>query len=771
MTDGGEDEYMKRRQMARVGMGRRVKGIMAGTVAMGLALGTTGAGVQADAVSINASRHNPQWLVQVLFDKGNNPGQPWTLSTFQKFANEGITGVEINMDWAAVEPSPGQFNWTTLQTYLQYCQETHLKLIPIFWEYGYPGNPPTWLPGGSEITSTGAAAQEPAFWSKRAFSAYAGYMTQTLTMMGKSPAFGGAYIDYGWLDAAFGPGVYAGYAPQDITMFHQWLAERYGSIAAFNQAIGTDYASFATVPAFLPGQSHFSIYQQFRVWSYKTLLGRVLDLARKATPAPLYIYYGGVMSDVGQVGNLPDVVFALAQKYHAIVNMDGAATTTFAALFGFLSQSYKVPVIEEWTPVPGSPGQLAQWLGQYPLEGSYGAGEDYFLYSGTGQQQPYFADTYPSYLVWHSALAQVRGSLPPYKVGIMLGYDQVLHNDLGSGITGGATVLNNYLLANRPAANVFTDLSVLDGAVSLSQFHTIIDWNSDLQAPNLNPRLAADLKAFQANGGTIIPGPISANANVNVFALLNQPDGQYTVQTVLGQRAVVSQLGVVGSVPYAQYLYFKVPSTLVPPTQPNVQIQVTYANNQTNGMFLQYDSSNTAAPVNGAYTTAFPAGTNAPVAVTSIGQYQTATFDLTNAAFTGAENGGADFRIAIENPGLAISSVTITAGRQSASFTPSELSNPQAPPALVVTPSAPQVETFLSAGQGKVWLVASNTGSTAFSGTVTIPTSVLDQLMPNKGNGPLRTQSLLGSWQPGGPDSWNITLAGGGLAVLAIQPG
>ena len=302
---------MKQREISGLRAGPRIKGLMVGTVAMGLALGATAAGVQADAVSTNANRHNPQWLVQILPDKGNNPNQPWTLSTFQKLASEGVTGVEINLYWAWIEPGPGQFDWTTLQKYLQYCQETHLKLIPIFWEYinGTGGTrPPAWLPGGPEITSTGAAAGQPAFWSKRAFDAYAAYVTQTLTMMSKSPAFGGAYIDYGRLDSGLGPdpGVpgIAGYAPQDIAMFRTWLAQRYESITAFNQANGTDYVSFAAVPAFVPGQSHFSIYEQFRTWSFQTLLGRMLDLARKVTSAPLYVYYGGGMSNVGQFANV-----------------------------------------------------------------------------------------------------------------------------------------------------------------------------------------------------------------------------------------------------------------------------------------------------------------------------------------------------------------------------------------------------------------------------------------------------------------------------------
>ncbi len=102
----------------------------------------------------------------------------------------------------------------------------------------------------------------------------AAYVSRTLTALSRSPAFGGAYIAYGWLDAGFGPSSsdIAGYALQDVARFRKWLAQRYGSIAAFNRALGVDYASFAAVPAFLPKHRHFSIYQQFRTWSYAALL-------------------------------------------------------------------------------------------------------------------------------------------------------------------------------------------------------------------------------------------------------------------------------------------------------------------------------------------------------------------------------------------------------------------------------------------------------------------------------------------------------------------
>ncbi len=768
---------MKRRRMSRVGIRQGVKGLVIGTVATGLALGSTGAGVQATSSSTNATNHKPQWLVQALVTKKN--GSPWTLSTFQRFAKEGITGVEVNLNWGAIEPKPGVFNFTILQKYLQYCQETHLKLIPIFWEYILWQNykdTPAWLPGGTEITSSGAPAVEPAFWSQRAFSDYSGFVSKTVSTLSRSSAFGGAYIGYGWNDAGYGPTVsgIAGYAPQDVAMFHHWLAQNYASIAAFNTALGTNYSSFEAVPAFVPGQKHFSIYQKFRLWSYDTLLGRVLGLARKATSKPLYIYWGGGITSAGMLGNLPDSVFQLAQRYHAVVNIDNASHTSFATLFGYLSQSYHVPLLEEWSPTQGTPTQFVQWLGHYPLEGAYRDGVDYFLYGGTGNQPWFFANTYPNYLAWHSALAQVRGSQPQYSVGIMLGYDQILHNNFASGLNGDTVQLANYLRAERPAANVFTDLSVLNGAVSLSRFHTIIDWNGDLETPNLNPRLLAALKAFKAHGGTIVPGPLYASANA--FTAFNVPDGQYALQTVLGQLALVSQPGTGKAPSYAQNLYFQVPPSLVSTTQPDVQIKVTYANNQSNAFFVQYDSSNTAAPVKGAYAPAYPAGTSTPVTVTSAGQYQTATFDLANALFQGAQNGGADFRIAVQKPGLAISSVTVIAGGASATFTPKQLSAvPTVSPAVVVTPNAPKVEAYFSAGYGKVWLVASNIGSNAFSGTISIPYSILAQVLPGyKGrgtgaSGSIVAKSLLGKWQSAGGASWKIDIGSGGLAVLQIQ--
>ena len=91
------------------------------------------------------------------------------------------------------------------------------------------------------------------------------------------------------------------------------------------------------------------------------------------------------------------------------------------------------------------------------------------------------------------------------------------------------------------------------------------------------------------------------------------------------------------------------------------------------------------------------------------------------------------------------------------------------PQAVVVTPNAPQLETYFSVEKGTVWLVAANIGTTAFSGTIGLPSTVLDQVMPG-GGGPGAAQSLLGSWRRSGTDSWKLSLRGGNIAVLTIHP-
>lgn len=443
-------------------------------------------------------------------------GTPWTSTTFQYLASLGLTGVELNMSWDLVEPEQNQFDLSLLRAYAQDAAQAGMVLIPIFWESVWPGNNPSWLDAPPELTSTGATAAEPAFWSATAYNAYAAYVTTVVRDLSGLPGYGGAYIDYGWLDAMWGPppagGGIAGYAQVDIEAWQNWLAARYHTIGQLNRVLGSSYSSFSAVPAFTPGQADFYLYEQFRIASYPILMSHLLAQVRHVTSKPLFIYFGGDMDDAAVLGNMPDQLFSLAKEFGAYVTLDDADHTPLADLFGYLSQAYGVPLLNEWTPGPGTPTEVAWWLGHYTLEGTYRLGEDYFIYEGSGHEPSFFDGTFSLYLSLHSSVAQVSGSLPTSSVGIMVGYDQVSQGLQTEGIPAGETPLAEYLDTVRPGAEVFTDQAVLDGAVRLSSFKEIVDWSDDLTTTGLSPALVQALARYQAQGGKIVEAPIQNGA-------------------------------------------------------------------------------------------------------------------------------------------------------------------------------------------------------------------------------------------------------------------
>ena len=69
--------------------------------------------------------------------------------------------------------------------------------------------------------------------------------------MSQPGGYGGAILDYGYLDAMWDlSGASGGYAADDMTEFQNtYLPQTYGTIATFNSDNGTSYSAFSQVPA------------------------------------------------------------------------------------------------------------------------------------------------------------------------------------------------------------------------------------------------------------------------------------------------------------------------------------------------------------------------------------------------------------------------------------------------------------------------------------------------------------------------------------------
>lgn len=89
-------------------------------------------------------------------------------------------------------------------------------------------------------------------------------------------------------------------------------------------------------------------------------------------------------------------------------------------------------------------------------------------------------------------------------------------------------------------------------------------------------------------------------------------------------------------VPSGNYAYFKVSDTAVPSTQKNMFIEVTYYDNTTNGLSIDYNAAGTGTGAN--YK-------RAEIGRTNSGKWSTVKFIIDDASFRNAQNNSADFRI------------------------------------------------------------------------------------------------------------------------------
>jgi hypothetical protein len=392
-----------------------------------------------------------------------------------------------------VERQPGHFDFTLLDETLANAAKVDVHIIPIFMYSIWPGNPAPWITQ-YDVGSSGDKSQVPTWWSHFNRRSYFNYVTATIAHIKHNPAFGGAFLDFGWLDYMWGPATGGqgvnGYAPQDIAEFRQWLPSRYHSLSAFNRRYHTHFTTWSAVPAAHPGQRLFSVYQHFRKWSVIETYSHLTALVRRETSAPLYYYWGGGYSGAGLAFNIPDSFFQLARRYHVTVCEDCADHGGLMVLFGSLARAYKVPLFEEWTPEPsGLHAEITQFLGHYGFEMPDNAGMDFFLYDGG----KVFKIGYGPYVHWIPVLNRIHGRYPQQPVAIYVSYRKVFTHPTALGGLGDR--LGKIWRKLHLAFTVVTDREVKAGRVQLQKFRAIFP---------ITGRHGAAMTRYAAHGGRVL---------------------------------------------------------------------------------------------------------------------------------------------------------------------------------------------------------------------------------------------------------------------------
>jgi hypothetical protein len=500
---------------------------------------------------------HPATVYATVTYRALQPGQPWSQATFAALAAKGVGAAEINLEWSALEPQPGQFDFTLLDADLANAAAAGVKLIPIFWYSVWSGNPAPWITD-YDRGSTGAPSQVPTWWSAANRSAYFTYVRDTVAHVRGSPAFGGAFLNFGWLDYMWGPGPGGsgvnGYAPEDVARFRAWLPGEYGSLAAFNRQNGTSYTAWDQVPAAGPGQPLFAVYQHFRDWSVQETYARLSAIYRGLTAAPLYYYFGGGPGGFGTAFNLPDTFFQVAKRYGGTVVLDDANVTGLALMFSSLARTYGVPLLEEWTPAQeGLAAESAEFLGHYGLERPEAAGLDFFIYQGGTEYDVGF----PAYTAAIPLLAQFRGAYPQPPVAVYVSYGAV-YQDPGA-LAGIASLLEGMWRRDPTAFTVVTSAEVAAGLVRLSSFRAVLP---------LNGAGDAAIAAYARAGGSVVHGLGQFAPHAVPYAVLAPDSDQVEVVPTVDASSRTAWLAVAGVDPTATYrglLTFRLAGLGLPP--------------------------------------------------------------------------------------------------------------------------------------------------------------------------------------------------------------
>jgi beta-galactosidase len=223
------------------------------------------------------------------------PRAQWSVDA-QRMREMNIRWVRIaEFAWSRIEPSPGEFDWDWLDQAVETLHAQGLKVVMCT----PTATPPKWLVDQMpDMLAVDAQGQQRRFGSRRHYCfSHAGYREHSRRITravaeryGNHPAVAAWQTDneFGCHNTAIS------YSDAAATGFRDWLADRYGDVAALNQAWGTvfwsqEYRTFDEVD--LPhltvteaNPSHRLDFQRYSSWAVARFQEAQYQLLKALSP-------------------------------------------------------------------------------------------------------------------------------------------------------------------------------------------------------------------------------------------------------------------------------------------------------------------------------------------------------------------------------------------------------------------------------------------------------------------------------------------------------
>ncbi|MBL0088985.1 MAG: beta-galactosidase [Ideonella sp.] len=228
--------------------------------------------------------------------------EAWWPDDARQMVDLGIRQVRIGeFCWSRVEPRPGEFHWEWLDLAVQVLADTGLQIVMCT----PTATPPKWLVDQDpHMLAAGADGRPRRFGSRRhydfssdSYLAQAERITRAFgERYGRHPAVVAWQTDneYGCHDTV------VSHSPQAVRRFRLWLQQRYGTVAALNEAWGNvfwsqEYTRFAEVdsPAATVTEAnpaHRLDYQRFASDEVRRFNGAQCDILRRLSPGRVLVH-------------------------------------------------------------------------------------------------------------------------------------------------------------------------------------------------------------------------------------------------------------------------------------------------------------------------------------------------------------------------------------------------------------------------------------------------------------------------------------------------
>jgi hypothetical protein len=152
-------------------------------------------------------------------------------------------------------------------------------------------------------------------------------------------------------------------------------------------------------------------------------------------------------------------------------------------------------------------------------------------------------------------------------------------------------------------------------------------------------------------------GPLTGASEISVHAdgegtglsLVAAEDGKVTLEPGGNRPAWYSR----PEAAHSGYIYFRVDDSFKWAAFMRASLEVEYLDLARGTLRVEFDGSDPTAPLDGAYTP------SRKTALVGDGDWKRAVFELEGARFLNSQNGGADFRLVAEAPGVAVRRLTL----------------------------------------------------------------------------------------------------------------